>query len=239
MNKTALFFLFIAAALLNQPAGSQDVYPMSSWENLFQLTKLDGTPQQNVTSISERLRYTIVLNYGQYWHVDFTNSVGFYSGLAVRNVGFIYDTDIPTKTIRRSYNLGIPLALKLGGFDKHFYVFGGGEYELMFHYKAKRWNSNERDGAKIKDREWFSDKTRRFIPGWFVGIQFPGGFKIKYKNYIGDFLNHDYVGNDLGQQNVSFADYKKIDLHYISLCWQFRTDVWKKYIPAEKTAYRF
>jgi hypothetical protein len=50
-----------------------------------------------------------VLNIGQYFHVDFTNNIGLYTGLAVRNVGFIYDTDIPTKTIRRSYTLGVPL----------------------------------------------------------------------------------------------------------------------------------
>ena len=61
--------------------------------------------------------------------MDFSNSIGLYTGVAIRNVGFIYDTDLPTKTIRRSYNLGVPLALKLGVFDKHMYLFGGGEYD--------------------------------------------------------------------------------------------------------------
>lgn len=216
------------------PGRSQDVYSVSSWENLFQWADVERTGY----NANPRLRYTLFINYGHYWHVDVNNNVGFITGLALRNVGFIYDTDIPTKTIRRSYNLGVPLALKLGVFDKHLYLFGGGEYELLFHYKGKRWDSNERKGTKFKDTEWFSSKTERFIPSWFVGIQFPGGFNVKYKQYIGDFLNRDYTGNDLGDQNVSFSEYRKLTVHYISLSWQLRTDQWKKIVPVEKMAYR-
>jgi hypothetical protein len=179
-----------------------------------------------------------VLNIGQYFHVDFNNNIGLYTGLAVRNVGFIYDTDIPTKTIRRSYTLGVPLALKLGVFDKHLYIFGGGEYELLFQYKGKRWDSNDRNGTKYKDSEWFSAKTKRFVPALFGGVQFPGGFNVKYKYYLDHFLNSNYVGTDLGQQNVSFADYQAIQMHYISICWQFRTDQWKNAIPTDKMASR-
>ena len=238
MKKSVFIVLLIAPIFFVQPANSQEVYAMSSWENLFQWADIEGTPQ-NSTNITERLRYTLVLNVGQYWHVDFNNSLGLYSGLAIRNVGFIYDTDIPTKTIRRSYNLGVPLALKLGVFDKHLYIFGGGEYELLFHYKGKRWNSNNRDGTKIKDSEWFSPKTKRFVPSLFGGIQFPRGFNIKYKYYLDHFLNSDYVGNDLNDPNnpnVNFGDYTNIQMHYISICWQFRTDQWKKYVPTDKVA---
>ncbi|MFC2098740.1 hypothetical protein ACFLSP_03235 [Bacteroidota bacterium] len=238
MKKVLLITLFIAPILFTSPANAQDVYAISSWENLFQWADIEGTPQ-NSQNITEKLRYTIVLNAGQYWHMDLSNSIGLYSGLAIRNVGFIYDTDIPTKTIRRSYNLGVPLALKLGVFDKHLYIFGGGEYELLFHYKGKRWDSNERSGTKHKDTEWFSGKTKRFVPSVFGGIQFPGGFNIKYKYYLDHFLNTSYVGNDLGIANVAFADYTNIKMHYISICWQFRTDQWKKYVPSnEKVASR-
>jgi hypothetical protein len=232
MRKQFLFLLFSFPLLIPMTAESQSVFPVSSWESLFQWAELDQTGF-NTNPI---LRYTIVLNYGQYVHANFNNSIGLYSGLAVRNVGFIYDTDVPTKTIRRSYTLGIPLALKLGLFDKHFYVFSGGEYELLFHYKGKRWNSNDRNGTKIKDTEWFSAKTERFVPSWFIGIQFPRGFNVKYKMYLGDFLNLDYVGNDLGVPNVSFSDYTELKMHYISLCWQFRTDQWRKYVPVDKVA---
>ena len=235
MKKVLILLLFVATVLATNPASSQEVYQISSWENLFQFAEVGATPQ-NTTSINERLRYTIVLNIGQYTHIDFSNTIGLYTGLAVRNVGFIYDTDIPTKTIRRSYTLGVPLALKIGMFDKHAYIFGGGEYELLFHYKGKRWDSNERSGTKYKDSEWFSSKTKRFVPAVFGGIQFPGGFNIKYKYYLDHFLNTNFVGTDLGQSNVDFSEYTSIQMHYIAICWQFRTDQWKKYSGMDRTA---
>ncbi len=161
--KKAILIILVAPFLLVNQAKSQEVYAISSWENLFQWAEIPSTPQ-SATNTTQQLRYTIVWNAGQYWHVDFNNSIGLYTGGAIRNVGFIYDTDIPTKTIRRSYTLGVPLALKLGVFDKHMYIFGGAEYELLFHYKGKRWDSNDRNGTKYKDSEWFSSKTKRFVP---------------------------------------------------------------------------
>ena len=113
MRKSLIIIALIAPVLFTAPANSQDVYSVSSWESLFQWAEVPGTPQAGATAINEQLRYTIVLNVGHYFHVDFNNSIGLYSGLALRNVGFIYDTDVPTKTIRRSYNLGVPLALKI------------------------------------------------------------------------------------------------------------------------------
>ena len=234
MSKSFLFLLFPLAMSLPRPAASQSIYPVTSWESLFQWADVE----QSGFNTTQKLRYTIFFNYGQYVHANLNNHIGFYSGLAIRNVGFIYNTDIPTKTIRRSYTLGIPLALKLGVFDKHYYILGGGEYELLFHYKAKRWNSSDRGGTKIKESEWFSRRTERFVPSWFIGIQFPGGFNIKYKHYIGDFLNLDYVGSDLGNSDVHFSDYTLLKMHYISLCWQFRTDRLKTALPIERVAYK-
>jgi hypothetical protein len=238
MKRILYTFLIVTTLLSTGRAIAQDVYTVSSYESLFQWADVGNTPQGS-QNINEKLRYTIVFNFGQYWHIDFNNFIGLYTGGAIRNVGFIYDTDVPTKTIRRSYNLAVPLALKVGAFDKHLYIFGGGEYELLFHYKGKRWLSNDRNGTKLKDREWFSSKTKRFVPAVFGGVQFPGGFNIKYKYYLDHFLNSDYVGTDLGVQDVRFADYEPLKMHYISISWQFRTDQWKKYVPVEdKMAYR-
>ncbi len=230
--------LLIAATfvLFKQPSRAQDVYPISAWEFLFQFADIEKAS----TDVTNKLRFTIVVNFGQYWHVDFNNNVGMYSGLAIRNVGFIYNTPLPTKTIRRTYNLGVPLALKVGAFDKHIYFLAGGEYELTFHYRARKWLSNSRDGTKYIDGEWFSKKSRRFVPSVFAGVQFPGGFNVKFKYYLQHILNEDYVGPDLGENDVSFSDYTKLNMMYISLSWQFRTDQWKKYVKYEdRTAYTF
>ena len=220
MKKVVIILsVMLILALTNIKA--QEFYPMSSGELLFQFGDVE-LANSNVTN--EPMRFTFFLHLGQYWHLDIGNYLGFYTGTALRNVGFIYDENIPQKTVRRAYTLGIPLALKLGSFKNHIYIFGGGEYEMLFHYKGKRWYSNERDGSKIRDKEWFSDKTELFIPSVFAGIQFPGGVNLKLKYYLGDFLNLDYVGNDLGNTNVAFSDFTKQNLFYISLSWQFRTD---------------
>lgn len=210
---------------------SQDVYSVTSSELLFQFsnTEIDGL------DVSDQMRFTAFFHWGQNWHLDFNNSIGLFTGFAIRNVGFIYDEDQPfQKTIRRSYTLGAPLALKIGSFKHHFYLFGGGEYEMLFHYKAKRWYSHDRDGVKVKDSEWFSDKTRLFVPFAFAGIQFPGGINVKFKYYLGDFLNTEYVGRDLGSDNVSFADYTRQEMFYLSVSWQFRTDKIRNYLPVEE-----
>lgn len=71
------------------------------------------------------------------------------------------------------------------------------------------------------------------MPSVFGGIQFPGGFNVKYKYYLDNFINTKFVGNDFGENDVSFANYENIQMHYISICWQFRTDQWKKYVPTD------
>ena len=224
----ALFVLILGG----QTARSQDVYPVSSFEHLYQFVEVE----REGFNTTNKMRYTIVFNFAQYWHMDFNNNIGLYSGLGIRNVGFIYDrTDAatgqnPRKTIRRSYTIGVPLALKIGVFDKHLYVSGGAEYELLYVYKGKAWDSHSRSGTKYKEVEWFSGKTKRFVPSVFAGVQFPGGFNLKGKYYLDHFLNTSYVGPDLGEQNVSFADYKKINMFYVSLSWQFRTDQWMIFI---------
>jgi len=227
--------LIVCVLFISIDIDAQKVYPVTSGALIFQFADVE-LANSNVTNTPPR--FTCFFHWGQYYHFDIIDNLGFYTGLAIRNVGFIYDEDIPQKTIRRSYTLGVPIALKLGSFKNHLYIFGGGEYELLFHYKGKRWYSNDRKGTKIKDTEWFSNKTELFVPSVFAGIQFPKGFNLKFKYYLGDFLNLDYTGPDLGQSSVSFSDYTRLNMFYISVCWQFRTDKAKKYIQStdEKVA---
>jgi len=123
MKKSILLVTILTLFLLN--AKSQNFYPISSGELLFQFSEVELT-NSNVTK--NPMRFTFFLHLGQYWHLDIGNYLGFYTGTALRNVGFIYDEDIPQKTIRRAYAIGIPLAVKLGSFKNHIYIFGGGEY---------------------------------------------------------------------------------------------------------------
>jgi hypothetical protein len=224
--KKSLLFVVIIIAISTLPGNTQKVYHALGWEMLFQWADVE-LAGSNV--VSRPVRFTGFFHLGSYTHLDFNNNIGMYTGLALRNVGFIYDEDIPQKTIRRSYTLGLPVAIKVGSFKDHLYFFGGGEYELLFLYKGKRWMSNERSGPRIKETAWFSNKTERFVPSVFLGVQFPGGINLKFKKYFGDFLNKNYVGPDFGQQNISFENYRQLNLYYISLSWQFRTNKEKNY----------
>ena len=192
----------------------------------------------------ERTRFTCFVHIGQYVHHDFNNNIGFFTGLGIRNVGMITDETLPQtvtfvpgdtvaysnyKIVKRQYMLGIPLALKLGSFKNHMYIFGGAEYELAFVYKEKYWTDTwDRSGEKTKHNDWFGDQTPLFFPSVFGGIQFPGGFNVRFKYYLSDFLNTDFKVDKNSQQNsiYSISDlsrYKESQVFYLSLCWQFNS----------------
>jgi hypothetical protein len=218
-----IFILLCVIGLTGSLRAQLEVYPVTSWEFIFSGAEVEqGLDGGSPESINAKMRFTGFFHWEQDWHMDFTDHVGIYSGFALRNIGLIMndsrlnDAFNYSKIIRRSYNLGVPLALKLGSFDNHFYVFGGGELELLFHYKEKYWEN----GQKYKTSEWFSNKTKRFLPSVFAGVQFPGGLNLKFKYYLDDFLNHDFKGS--GDRN-DYTTFKKSQVFYVSLCWQFNT----------------
>jgi hypothetical protein len=227
---------------------AQHVYPVTSGEIIFSQSNTSFTREflnqyPDASLAADNARFTIFFHLGEYVHIDLNNSIGFYSGLGVRNVGMITDESLPQtvtnsgadvpysdfKIIRRQYMLGIPLALKLGSFNNHFYIFGGGEYEMAFNMKEKYWsNTFDRSGSKTKSNKWFSNQTPTFLPSLFAGIQFPRGFNIKFKYYLQDFLNQDYKVSRNNNEGATFnisdlTRYKKSQVFYFSLCWQFNT----------------
>lgn len=213
-------FIFCKSNFIN----AQAVYPVSSGEMIFSFADVE----ENGINVPSNMRFTIFFNYGQYWHFDVNNNVGFYTGGAVRNVGFITEQD-DRKIKRRSYSLGLPLALKLGSFKDNIYIFGGGEYEWLFHYKQKIFVND----SKIKKTEWFSDRTKRFIPSVFTGIQFPKGLNVKFKYYLDDFLNKNFIGTDLGE-DVDYSDFSQTQVYYISVSFQIKSNKYKEHYKAKK-----
>lgn len=213
MRNYLKYGLIVVLSFVVQGSFAQrQIYTTSGGEMIWQMADVDnGAVETNV-------RWTVFLHLGSYTHMDFGNRIGFFSGLALRNVGYISDpvndpvlTGVtgPFKVIRRTYNLGVPLALKVGLFEKQFFVFGGGEYEWQFCYKEKYWGEGdgERDGAKTKDHEWFSDKVNQFIPSVFIGIQLPRGVNVKYKVYL---------------ENYMASQYGDVKLSYVSVSWNIR-----------------
>lgn len=221
MKKLLISCMLLFSAFVSN--AQSDLYTVTSGEIIFGWADVEQNVNGQVQNISNNLRFTIFLHLGQYVHYDFSNTFGLYTGGAIRNVGFITEDgalDLE-KEKHRSYSLGVPLAFKLGSFDKHFYVFGGAEYELMFHYKYKWWEG----GTKYKTTEWFSNRTNMFMPSVFAGVQFPKGLNVKFRYYLDDFLNSNYKkGSD---PRNDYSRYKKTQMFHVSVCWQFRTkDIW-------------
>jgi hypothetical protein len=248
MKTKTVILIPLIMGFLTFSAMAQHVYPVTSGEMIFSQSNTSFTQEfmnqyPDARLAADNVRFTVFFHLGQYVHMDLNNSLGFFTGLGVRNVGMITDESLPQtvsntgasvpysdfKIIRRQYMLGIPLALKLGSFKNHFYIFGGGEYEMAFHMKEKYWsNTFDRSGSKTKSKEWFSNQTPTFLPSLFAGIQFPRGFNIKFKYYLQDFLNHDYKisGNSNEGTTFNISDltrYKQSQVFYFSLCWQFNT----------------
>jgi len=172
IKKIASLLLF--TALLGQFNAAAQFYKENSGEFIFAFSNVE----RNELDVPSKMRFTLFFHAGQNMHYDFTNNIGFFSGYGIRNIGIITEeNDVVIK--RRTYALGVPLALKIGSFNDHVYFYGGGELELFFHYKQKQF----KDGIKTRQREWFSDRTERFVPSMFAGIQFPGGINLKLKYY--------------------------------------------------------
>lgn len=136
-------------------------------------------------------RYTSVLHLGFQLNYDFSESWGIYTGLGVKNIGFIekyFGGD--STVIRRVYTLGVPLGIKWGQMNRGAYVFLGGGLDMPFHYKEKGF---VRRGDKDKNREWFSERTPTFMPHVFLGYRHSSGLRAKLQYYPANFMNPDFT----------------------------------------------
>jgi hypothetical protein len=164
-------------------------------EGIFSLADIND----NGSSESSILRWAPFLNIQSMLNKDFGNKFGLFTGIAVRNVGYIYGgytepaTDNIYKKKFRSYNIGVPFGIKLGNLDGMF-IYGGYELELPFLYKEKTFLN----GDKInKITDWFSNREEPFQHGFLVGIEFPWGLNVKFKYYLSEFHNQNYTENGI------------------------------------------
>lgn len=185
-----IFFILMATGSLQA-----QFYTLSGGEMVFSFS----TVTIGGTSAETKLRWSPVFNFGSYANYDFSDRFGVFSGIDVKNIGFIYQdpNNNNYKVIQRTYNLGIPFAIKVGQLDK-FFIYGGYQIEFPFLYKHKSWDTTGRSGAKTKFTGWFSDATPHVMNTVFAGIQFYGGLNLKFRYYLDNFINPDYVRN--GQQ---------------------------------------
>jgi hypothetical protein len=56
------------------------------------------------------------------------------------------------------------------------------------------------------------------------GVQLPGGFHVKFKYYLDDFLNNSYGRQNSSNYAVSdLRRYESSQVFYFSVSWQFNT----------------
>jgi hypothetical protein len=241
-----LFFLSVSNVTY-----AQKIYSFNVWEFIFsysdvKYTDMFTTEYSQADIANSNVRFTLFFHFEHDWHFDITENIGLITGFGIRNIGISTDETLPTtingdvyedyKLIRRTYTTGIPLALKLGSFKDHLYFYAGGEYELAIHFREKYWTgSHDRSGPKTKYNEWFGSQTPLLLPSLFGGVQLPGGFNIKFRYYLTDFLNSEYDKQGTSDVfNISdLSRYATSQLYYVSLSWQFSSEYiknkdWKK-----------
>ncbi|NJM15566.1 MAG: hypothetical protein HC896_09540 [Bacteroidales bacterium] len=103
-------------------------------------------------------------------------------------------------------------------------MYFGGEYEWLFHYRHKI--KSETNG-KVTWGEWFSKRTKTFLPSVFIGFQFPKGYNLMFKYYLQDFLNPAFKGKEAGA-DVDFANLDRTQVYYVSLSYYLNNEKLKK-----------
>ena len=200
MKKILLLLLVIS---ISQTSFSQKISHAFAGEIIFGSSNasyaVDGSGiagNNKAGSVTGPIRFSIWLHLGYYTHIDFSKNFGIYTGLVNRNVGFITQEMPSEKALtesvkwkRRSYTLGVPLAIKFGNLENNMYVFVGVQYDMFYHYKEKEFLPS----GKRKYSKWFSDRVNLFAPSVFGGITFPGGLSVKYTYQLTDMMNKDFV----------------------------------------------
>lgn len=176
--------------------------------------------ESDSVNIDNVMRWSPVFNYMARLNYDFTKHLGMDIGLGFRNVGFIVKMPEAENNLKkkfRTYNLGLPIGIKIGDLNqkKPFFVFGGFELEMPFQYKEKTFENGDKTK---KVTGWFSDRTDLFTQSVYAGIQFPKGFSLKFKYYLQNFFNEDYT---LFEDGISSKPYAGLDVRvfYFSITW--------------------
>ena len=198
-------------------------YVTSGGEFIFSFADVE----QNGRGASSPMRFSPVFNVQAMLNKDMSKKFGLFTGLGVRNVGYILkdyidpSDNLSYKKKFRSYNLGIPFGIKAGNLDKTFF-YAGYEIEVAVSYKEKTY---EDDDKTDKITGWFSDRQEVFQHGFLAGVQFPYAANLKFKYYLSEFHNRGYTNGagikpygalktNIFYISLSFFLFKNLDVHF-------------------------
>src|SRR5688572_450145 len=197
-------------------AQEDKVYTTTSGELIFSFASVDyaGNEEGSI------MRFSPVINIQNWLNYDKSEKLGFFTGLSVRNVGFIYDVDETTRKKYRTYNVGIPVGIKIGNLSDKFLFFGY-ELEIPVNYKEKTFINEDKEDKK---NIWFTDRVPTVNHSLMAGIQLPYGATIKFKYYLTNFFDEDFTASD--GQGGTYKPYENLDVNifYFSLSFGLLKD---------------
>jgi len=213
-------FIFLATGLYSQES-------KFSFYNSGEWILSGSTLSVNDISDASTIRFSPWYNSQHTLNYQAIDYVGIFLGLDVRNVGFIYQTKLKTeageiniKKKFRTYNLGIPLGIKIGKPDGlNFYA--GYEIEFPFHYKEKTYTNGIKN---FKHKEWFSDRVPTYLTSVYGGIESKKGFNLKFKLYLDKFFNPEYKGEVNGMPGYGYDSFD-VQVFYVSICMNMFHDM--------------
>ena len=200
MKSRILLCVFAMVAVTTTFAqDAKKVYTTTSGELIFSFANIDYKGGET----GSIMRFSPVVNIQNWVNIDQSEHFGWFSGLSVRNVGFIYEPPDQTgiKKKYRTYNLGIPIGIKVGNLSDKF-LFAGYELELPVNFKEKTFENEE----KTKNSVWFSNQVTTFNHSLMAGVQLPYGATLKFKYYLSNFFNKDYTKSD-GSKPYADSEY--------------------------------
>jgi len=219
MKSILTLFVFSMVVTATTFGQSSKAYYSVGGEMIFSFADMEDQGRE----ANSLMRWAPVFNLQSFVNSDLSQHFGIFSGLAIRNVGYIYDdyqdplTQVVNKKKFRTYNLAIPVGIKFGNLSK-MYFYGGYEIEFPFHYKEKTFD----DGDKIdKITGWFSNRTENLQHGILAGIQFPEGINLKFKYYFSEFHNQGFTDS----AGVKPYEGLKSNVFYFALSYAMFRDV--------------
>ena len=220
MKKILLTGLVLSVGLFSVSAQENHIKQWrvkSAYELIFSWGDADD-PKSSVNGskvdADNVVRFSAFYNGSTQFHYDFSKNAGFFTGIGIRNIGFIHHFGDSVTVKQREYELGVPLAIKFGNTDNNFYLAAGAEVHMMFAYKQKVEYNNQ----KNKYNKWFSDDAELFNYSVFAEVDMPGGVFVRFRYYLNDFLKENNKGISLPNSGGTLAyDSSPSELMYVAI----------------------
>jgi len=204
-----LFTVFTISSTYSQE--NRKSYTSTSLEMIFSFAdiQVEGVNTKNI------LRWAPVLNIQYIYNYDAKDNFGVFTGIDMKNLGFIWENEQGEKWKHRVYALGVPVGFKFGNLNSGMFLYGGAELEYAFNYKQKYFLNGTKEE---KDVYWFTDRVNIFQGSLMLGVNFPHGFNIKFKYYLTDLMNQDYEAYDEnGDKYKPYESMTSSQVFFISL----------------------